>query len=92
MDTRFRVYYLVNLNQNHGKGWWNTGYDNYGFKYDSNLRKLKQAIHSLKIMNSNIDWRSENFYQMKISCKIEEEPTLIDILNKLPLTNYLKLE
>ena len=92
MDRRHRVYYLVNLNQNHTKqGWWSAGWDSYGIVYDRNLGTLKKAVHSLKIMPSRLDYRSEYYYQMKISCKWEEEQTLLNVLDKMRLVNYMKI-
>lgn len=91
MDTRHRVYYLVNLNQNHGICWWNTGYDNYGFIYRDNLKKLKQTVSSLKIRPCNEFDNGGVYYQMKISCKKDEEELLRKILDKLPKVNYVQL-
>lgn len=92
MDRRHRVYYFVNLNQNHTKqGWWSAGWDSYGVIYDRNLRNLKAAVRSLKIRPSHREYRSDNYYQMKISCRWEEEQTLLTVLDKMRLTNYEKI-
>lgn len=92
MDTRHRVYYLVNLNQNYCRGgWWGKGYDDFGFKYKSNLKALKKNIHSLKIRPCDEFDRSHEYYQMKISCKKEEEATLRGLLKRLPDVNYIQL-
>ena len=89
MDRRHRVYYLVNLNQNYRKQyWWSTSWDSYGMIYNRNLRILKEAVPSLKIRPSHRDWRSTDYYQMKVSCKWEEERLLRDTLDKLKQTNY----
>lgn len=92
MDRRHRVYYFVNLNQNHAKqGWWSAGWDSYGMVYRRNLRDLKRAAYSLKIMPSRLDYRDEHYYQLKISCKFEEEQALLKVLDKMPMTNYMKI-
>lgn len=91
MDVRHRVYYLINLHANHGINWWRPGYDNYGFVYESNLKRLKKTVRSLKVRPTGLDLLREDYFQMKISCKKEDEPALVDLLNKLPLTNYIKL-
>ena len=91
MDTRHRVYYLVNLNQNHGKGWWNTGYDDHGLIYRDNSKKLRTTIHSLKIRPYGEVDALGKYFQLKISCKRDEEETLLKLLNKMPKVNYMKL-
>ncbi len=95
MDNRHRVYYLVNLNQNQNHvvgAWWVKGWDDYGFRYDSNLRKLKGLIHSLKMRQRNEAYYPGEYYQMMISCKKDEEPLLVSLMNKLRGVNYVKLE
>lgn len=92
MDTRHRVYYLVNLNQNHTKqGWWSKGWDDYGFIYQNNLKRLRQSVKSLKIRQCNEYDRAGDYYQMHISCKKDEQSILIELLNKLPDVNYIQL-
>lgn len=91
MDTRHRVYYLVNLNQNHGICWWNTGYDNGGFLYEKNLKKLKREISSLKIRPCNEFDRGGVYYQMKISCKKNEKAALRNLLDKARGVSYVQL-
>lgn len=92
MDTRHRVYYLVNLNQNHTKqGWWSKGWDDYGFIYQYNLKMLQQHVRSLKIRQCTEHDRAHEYYQMQISCKKEEQPILVELLNKLPDVNYIQL-
>lgn len=91
MDTRHRVYYLVNLNQNHYRYWWNTGYDSYGLRYEKNLKNLKRAIPSLKIRPCNECDRWGEYYQMKISCKKSDEQTLRSLLTKLRDVTYIQL-
>lgn len=90
MDTRHRVYYLVNLNQNHGIWWWNAGYDNYGFIYRDNLKKLQTKIHSLKIRQHGETYPISGYFQLKISCRKEEEETLLKLLNRLPRVTYMR--
>lgn len=92
MDMRHRVYYLVNLNQNHTKqGWWSTGWDSYGMVYNHNLRALKDAVPSIKIRPSHRDYRAPDYFQMKVSCRWQEEQILVNTLDKLKLTNYEKI-
>jgi hypothetical protein len=93
MDVRHRVYYLVNLNQNHKlAGWLARGWDSYGIVYNKNVYALKRTISSLKVMPVNV-FNNEygGSYQLKVSCKKEEENLLIDLLNKLRLVDYSKL-
>lgn len=95
MDKRYRVYYLVNLNQNYKLNWWwSKGWDNYGVIYDSNMLTLVNKIKSLKI-TENKQLSKEHFdciyFGFKISCKKEEENTLVTLLNKLKDCNYLKI-
>lgn len=93
MDTRHRVYYLVNLNQNHTKqGWWNIGWDSYGIRYNENLKKLTQSISSLKIRPVNDENREFFWYSMMISCKRHEQMSLVDLLDRLPDVNYTQIE
>ena len=90
MDNRHRVYYLVNLNQNYNKFWYNRGYDNYGWVYRENLNTLKKLLRSLKITSNNqTDYH--NYFQMKISCKKDEEELLISTLTSLNDVNSIKL-
>jgi hypothetical protein len=92
VDTRHRVYYLVNLNQNHARsGWWSVGWDHFGFKYEANLNTLKTKIRSLKIRPCNEFDRFHEYYQMMVSCKKEEEETLRKLLKQLPDVNYIQL-
>lgn len=92
IDTRHRVYYLVNLNQNHTReGWWSKGWDDYGFVYEKNLQTLKRHAKSLKIRQCNKHDRGGDYYQMKISCKKEDESILRDLLDKLPDVDYIQL-
>jgi hypothetical protein len=92
MDRRHRVYYFINLNQNRSiGGWWGKGYDSYGIIYDKNLSKLKRAVPSLKIMPSRLTYKSPGYYQMKVSCKLNEELLLLAALDSMKLTNYEKI-
>ena len=92
MDTRHRVYYLVNLNQSYAKGgWWCKGWDDYGFIYSNNLKKLKQTITSLKIRPCTESDRAHEYFQMQISCKKNEEAALRKLLNSLQDVNYIRL-
>lgn len=92
MDMRHRVYYLVNLNQNYARsGWWSIGWDDFGFKYEANLKTLKTKIRSLKIRPCSEFDRSHEYYQMRVSCKKEEEETLRKLLKQLPDVNYIQL-
>ena len=92
MDRRHRVYYLVNLNQNHKKsGWWVSGWDSFGSLYELNMHMLKQHIPGLKISPSHLDYFSTEYYQLKLSCRKEKEYLLVDMLNKLPQTEYKKI-
>lgn len=92
MDMRHRVYYYVNLNQNHKVGgWWNRGYDNYGMTYKKNLDALIRTIPGLKLRPVFFDYRNPNRYQLKVSCRWYEEELLLSILDKLPMTNYEKI-
>ena len=92
MDTRHRVYYLVNLNQNHTKqGWWSIGWDSYGLLYDRNLRELKKAISSLKIRPVNEKDRGVEWYSLMVSCKKEEQAALVGFLDKTRGVNYVQL-
>ena len=90
MDTRHRVYYLVNLNQNHGKNWENIGYDDYGFIYRDNLKGLQTKIHSLKIRPHGETYPISGYFQLKISCRKEEEEVLLRLLKKLPRVSYMR--
>ncbi len=92
MDMRHRVYYAVNLNQNHDRFWWNSGYDNSGIVYKSNLRKLKGAVRSLKIRPLRREYMSGRYFQMMISCTWDEEPILVAMLGQLKWVNYEKLD
>lgn len=98
MDYRARVYYLTNLNQNYNRGgWWSKGWDDYGRVYRENIRKIKSAVTSLKITPNNQtksklrNGRYVDYYQMKLSCKKEEERLLIETLDELRDANYIKL-
>lgn len=92
MDGRHRVYYLVNLNQNYRLGgWWHREWDNYGLLYNENLKKLKQHVASLKMRPRAFLYNSSDYFQMTVSCKKDEERSLISILQKLPKTNYAKI-
>ena len=91
MDHRIRVYYLINLNQNHNRsGWWSNGWDNFGSRYDLNLDILRSEISSLKITPNN-QTKYPDYYQMKISLKRDEEELLINVLSKLKDVDYIKL-
>lgn len=92
MDMRHRVYYAVNLSQNHCRWWWMSGYDNYGIVYDSNLRKLKGAVKSLKIRPLRREHSPDRYFQQMISCKWEEEVVLVAMLGELKWVNYEKLD
>ena len=93
MDPRHRVYYLVNLNQNRKLGgWWSKGWDSRGSIYTRNLFRLKGAITSLKERYIPYDYHSTENYQVMISCKKEEESTLIKILRKSRGVNYTKID
>lgn len=91
MDNKHRVYYLVNLNQDYKREyWWSKNWDDYGMVYTNNLRTLKQLVNTLKITpNNQTDYH--NYFQMKMSCKKEEEELLLRILNGLKDINYIKL-
>lgn len=92
MDDRHRVYYLVNLNQNYRLGgWWNREYDNHGCFYTENLFKLEKHISSLKMRPVPPLCCSSSHFQMMISCKRDEERTLVSILQKMSRTNYAKI-
>lgn len=92
MDMRHRVYYAVNLNQNHDRFWWNSGYDSYGMVYDFNLEKLRSVVRSLKIRQLKHGTLSGGYYQMMVRCKQEEEHGLVAMLDQLKLANYEKLD
>jgi hypothetical protein len=92
VDNRHRVYYLVNLNQNHKKeGWWSKGWDDYGWLYKNNLKMLKQHVKSLKIRPTKDEDIVVEWYSMRISCKKEEQAILVELLDKLPDVNYIQL-
>lgn len=92
MDNRHRVYYLLNLNQNYRReNWWSNGWDDYGMVYVYNLQTLNQSINSLKITPNNQSCFSNGYYQMKVSCKKNEEQALVNVLNSLQDVNYMKL-
>lgn len=92
MDGRHRVYYLVNLNQNYRlNGWWHRNWDNYGHFYKENLVRLKQQVSSLKMRPRTPLCCSSSYFQMMVSCKKDEEWSLISILQKLTKTNYAKI-
>lgn len=93
MDTRHRVYYLVNLNQNRTlAGWWSRGWDSFGSIYTQNLFRLKGAITSLKTRYRPYDYRSTENYQVMISCKKEEESTLVKVLSRSRGVDYIKID
>ena len=92
MDMRHRVYYAVNLNQNCSGFWWMSGYDDYGIRYETNLRKLRGVVRSLKIRPLRHGVLSGRYFQMMISCKWEEEVTLVTMLGQLKEANYEKLD
>lgn len=92
MDRRHRVYYYVSLNQNHKMpGWWCAGWDDYGLIYDKNLDILKKSVPSIKIMPSRLTYKSLGYYQLKISCKKEDEHILLDTLGRMRKTDYAKV-
>lgn len=92
MDMRNRVYYAVNLNQNHGLSWWNSRYDQYGRVYSANLRKLKGAVRSLKCRELRCGTLTGRYFQMMVSCLKGEEVDLVAILGQLKWANYEKLD
>lgn len=92
MDMRERVYYAVNLNQNHGLGWRNASYDDYGMVYKANLKRLKGVVRSLKCRELRHGTLSGGYFQMMISCKWQEEATLVAMLGQLKWVNYEKLD
>lgn len=90
MDKRYRVYYLLNLNQNYKKaGWWSKDWDNYGVIYNHNLSALKSNVDSLKI-TFNYKTTLSGYHQMKISCKKDDEKNLLSILNTFKDIEYIK--
>lgn len=96
MDTRHRVYYLVNLNQNYRKGgWWTPGWDSYGFLYDRNMDELKRSIGSLKIrpygLFNGVCDIIPGYYQLKLSCKKEDEAELVNVLTNMRDVNFKKI-
>lgn len=93
MDRRHRVYYLVNLNQNHEVGgWWGRGYDNYGIRYDRNMDLLVRDVPSLKVRPIAEANAVDDYYQMMISCRKRDEAELIETLDICTDVNYMKLE
>lgn len=90
-DIRHRVYYLVNLNQNHGINWWSYGYDNYGIVYEKNLSILKSKVPSIKVRPYGEKDSFDRYWQLKISCKIEESQVLVDLLNRLSKASYVRI-
>lgn len=92
MDMRHRVYYAVNLNQNYKRFWLTSGSDVFGVLYSTNLKILKGAIRSLKCRELRHKPLSGGYFQMMISCKWQEEATLVDTLDQLKWVDYEKLD
>lgn len=92
MDMRHRVYYAVNLNQNHGLSWHDVGYDDYGIMYKINWKRLKSAISSMKARPLCREYMSDRYFQQMVSCKCEEEAALVAMLGELKWVNYEKLD
>ena len=92
MDPKHRVYYLVNLNQNHTRaGWWSVGWDNHGTRDDHNLRRLKLHVPSIKIRPVSDVNRVFHYFQMMVSCRWEHEQRLLKLLDIMGDVNYEKL-
>ena len=92
MDPKHRVYYLVNLNQNHTRsGWWTIGWDNHGMKYDRNWRRLKRDVPSIKVRPVSDVNRVFRYFQMMVSCRWEDEQLLLSTLDDMADVNYEKL-
>lgn len=93
MDRRHRVYYLVNLNQNHKlQGWWSRGWDGYGLRYRANTIALQIRVPSLKVSPNNQINKRSTYYQMKVSCKKEDEERLVNQLRTLKDVDYVKCD
>ena len=95
MDNRHRVYYLANLHQNwYLGGWWARKWDSYGVLYHTNLNELKRAVPSLKIRPVEAWTRPDDtdFWQMKLSCKREDEHFLSDTLRALQGVDWARFD
>ncbi len=95
MDSRYRVYYLVNLHQNWYLGsWWSSQWDNYGVLYRTNLNELKRSVPSLKIrpLRAWIRPGDTNYWQLKLSCKKEDEQFLATTLRALRGVDWARFD
>lgn len=87
MDNRFRVYYMVNLNKSRNITGQRYSDDSFGKTYEENIWTLQSMVNSLKMtpLKGHTEPRKypEGYYQhyqMKISCKKDDEQTLLHIL------------
>lgn len=98
MDRRFRVYYMANLNRSKkitGKYYSD---DMYSKVYEDNVWKLQTEVDSIKM--TPLSGRTEprkyfegqySHYQMKISCKKDDEYALLNVLENAKDVEYFKV-
>ena len=92
MDWRERKYYLVKLNEPRFP-WWKKEHDDYGKKYKSHFKLMKESVPSIKFrkpynhFKSNKGWDANTdlmkYVQYMVSCKKEHSKLFESVMYEL---------